>query len=301
MHDDQFDLAEPLVRRLLARQFPVWSRLPISRVDSSGTVNAMFRLGDDKVVRMPFVPDGAADIGLEASWLPRLRPLLPVPIPRLLGVGTPDDDYPLPWLVLDWLPGANPVVERLERPERLASDLAAFVRALRSVPTAGGPSGYRGGTLLPLDASVRRCLAQLEELGTHLGEPRIDITALTSSWRESLAAASWHGDPVWTHGDLLPGNVLVDGGRLVGVLDFAAAGIGDPASDMMAAWSMLPASAREVFRAKADVDDPTWVRGRGWALAQAVIALPYYWRTNEGLASVARRVIAELTSTASSR
>jgi aminoglycoside phosphotransferase (APT) family kinase protein len=204
------------------------------------------------------------------------------------GVGTPDDTYPCPWLVLDWLPGDSPVPGRLQSPELLADDLAAFIIALRQVETRAAPAGYRGGMLDPLDAAVRECLGQVDDL--------VDAVTLTRSWEASLSAAAWAGAPVWVHCDLLAGNVLVnDGGRLAAVLDFAAAGIGDPACDLMAAWAILPASARPAFRAAVGIDDATWSRGRGWALSQAAIALPYYRETNLVMAANSLHILTELT------
>lgn len=290
MHPDEIDIDAGTVRRLLRLQFPEWADLPINRMPSPGTVNAMFRLGDDMLVRAPFVPMGTPGIELEAQWLPRLAPQLPVPIPAVLGVGTPALDYPCPWLVLGWLAGDCPVPGDLEHTDRLARDIAGFLAALRRADTTDAPLGYRGGPLAPLDERVRACLAECEAPFGHL----LDPTALAESWRESLAAGPWHGAPVWVHCDLLPGNVLVENGRLVGVLDFAASGIGDPACDLMAGWSILPASGRRMLRELLDVDEATWARGRGWALAQAVIALPYYRETNPAMAASALRVLTEL-------
>lgn len=289
MHPDEIDIDTGTVRRLLRLQFAAWADLSIERLPSPGTVNAMFRLGEDMLVRAPFVPMGGAGIGLEARWLPRLAPRLPVAIPTVLGIGVPALGYPCPWLVLNWLPGACPVPGRLENPDGLARDIAAFLAALREVDTTDAPRGYRGGSLSALDEPVRACLAACQQ-----SFPQLDFHALTESWRESLAAGAWPGPPVWVHCDLLPGNVLVANGRLAGVLDFAASGVGDPACDLMAGWSILPASGRRMLRGLLEVDDATWRRGRGWALAQAVIALPYYRESNPAMAASALHVLTEL-------
>jgi len=290
MHPDEIDIDAHTVRRLLRVQFPEWAELPITRLPSPGTVNAMFRLGDHMLVRAPFVPMGAAGIELEARCLPRLAPQLPVAIPEVLGVGGPDLGYPCPWLVLRWLPGTCPVPGELSDGEGLARDFAAFLAALRQVDTTDAPRGYRGGALSALDERVRACLEECEE---PFGN-RLDLEALARSWQESLAATPWHSAPVWVHCDLLPGNVLVENGRLAGVLDFAASGVGDPACDLMAGWSILPASGRRMLRDLLGVDDATWARGRGWALAQAVIALPYYRESNPAMAASALHVLTEL-------
>lgn len=311
MHQGEIPIDIALVRALLSEQFPQWAALPLTRVDSSGTVNAMFRLGDQRAVRLPLIESGAASIEREARWLPKLSRQLAgqlgeqlagqpdrqpgeqmtgssphVRIPRIFGVGSPGAGYPCPWLVVDWLPGASPALGGEAGAVALARDLGAFVRALRQVNTADAPAGYRGGSLQPLDAAVNECLAQVEDL--------VDVPALTRLWAESLAAPPWVGAPVWTHGDLLAANILVADQRLSAVLDFGAAGIGDPACDAMAAWSVLPASARPVFREAIGADDAIWMRGRGWALAQAAIALPYYRDTNPGMTASSLHILTEL-------
>lgn len=285
MHPDEFRLDTELVRGLISRQFPAWEDLPIEFV-AQGTVNAMYRLGDDMVVRLPFVERGAAGIEREATWLPRLAPQLTARIPAVLGIGRPDADYPCPWLVLNWLKGQHPVPDRLDDADGLAVDLAGFISELRRLETHGAPKGYRGGPLTALDEPVRECLGQLVDL--------VDVAALTATWEESLAAPAWPGEPVWLHCDLLVGNVLVDGGRLSGILDFAAAGIGDPACDLMVAWSILPSASRAVLRQALHTDDASWARGRGWALSQAAIALPYYRDSNPSMATGSLRILREL-------
>jgi aminoglycoside phosphotransferase (APT) family kinase protein len=272
MHENEIPVDDTIVAGLIASQFPEWAALPLRRLASPGTVNAIYRLGDQLTVRLPFIDGGAEGIRHDAEWLPRLAPKLAVAIPDVRGVGVPDATYPSPWLVVDWLPGVTPAPGEGDIPD----DLAAFILALRQVDTGGAPPAYRGGRLAPLDTDVRECLRQIDDL--------VDVELLTALWSESVDAKPWEAAPVWVHSDLLPGNVLIEAGRLVGVIDFGASGIGDPACDLMAAWSILPPAAREPFRARLDVDDDTWLRGRGWALAQAAIALPYYRETNREMA-----------------
>lgn len=287
-HPDQLPVDEALVHRLLSSQFPEWAELPIERVESSGTVNAMFRLGREMVVRLPFVERGSPDIVREQLWLPRLAPHMSARIPLVLGAGVPDDEYPCAWSVLTWIPGMVPTAGGLADPERLALDLGKFILALRRVDIDGAPRGYRGGAVRLLDEPVRDCIGQVGDL--------VDSGALSAAWDEVLNAPDWDGAPVWVHCDLLRANVLVQDDGLAAVLDFAAAGIGDPASDLMAGWSILPHEARGVFRAALDVDDATWLRGRGWALSQAVIALPYYRETNPVMADDSLRMLQALVS-----
>ncbi|MFH8342177.1 aminoglycoside phosphotransferase family protein [Streptomyces sp. AM6-12] len=286
MHPDELDLDAPLVRRLLARRFPEWSGLPVRRLVSSGTENAMFRLGTELVVRLPRHPGAVPDLAHELRWLPRLGPLLPVAVPEPVGAGEPDEDFPWPWSVYRWLAGSNPVVGTLSEPLRLAEELGRFVRALRRIDAGAAPTGYRGGPLRERNAPTRAAVAELGD--------RIDAEAVTELWERALAAPAHAGPPRWAHGDLSPGNVLVDGGRLGAVIDFGCAGAGDPAVDLMPAWNLLPARARDTFRAAAGADDAEWARGRGWALSVALIQLPYYWDTNPALAENSRHVIAQI-------
>ncbi|CAN5524401.1 aminoglycoside phosphotransferase family protein [soil metagenome] len=284
MHAIEIPLDEQIVRRLVREQFPEWAHLPVS-LAATGTVNAMYRLGDSLVVRLPFVPDSTG-IAFETEWLPKLASGLGVAIPSVLGIGEPSSAYPQPWLVLDWLEGSTALPGGLEHPDGLAVDLADFVSGMRRLDPIGAPTGYRCGSLLALDGDVRACLSQVADL--------VDVESLLRLWDRALAASPWAGSPVWAHGDLLSGNVLVSDGRLSGVLDFAAAGVGDPSCDLMAAWSMLPSHSREVFRAHLDVDDDEWERGCGWALSQAAIALPYYRTTFPAMAAGSLHILGEL-------
>ena len=213
----------------------------------------------------------------EATWLPRLAPHLPLAVPVQLARGRPGDGYPYAWSVYAWLPGenANGTIDDLEL---AAVDLAGFVQALRRIDTTDAHSrrpSSRGAPLAELDEDVRRAIAELGD--------RIDAGAALRVWEESLAAPAWDGDEVWVHGDLLPGNLLVVGGRLSAVIDFGCLNVGDPACDLQPAWNVFAGSSRERYREELDVDEASWLRGRGWALYQAVLALPYYWDTNPGM------------------
>ncbi|MEL4317698.1 aminoglycoside phosphotransferase family protein [Leifsonia sp. YIM 134122] len=289
MHSDELPVDAGLVRRLLSEQFPAWATLPVSPL-ATGTVNAMFRLGDEMVVRLPFVERAAGDILFEQRWLPVLGPALPVRIPRVLATGSPSAEYPCPWLVLDWLPGTPPVpgAAGTDADEALADDIVAFLAGLRRIDTADAPPGYRSGTFHGLAPSVRASIDAIADL--------VDAPSLRRLWDDSLAAAPWTGEPVWTHGDLLSGNLLVEDDRLSGVLDIACAGVGDPACDLLAAWSILQPRARARLRALLGVDDETWRRGRGWAVAQASIALAYYRDTFPQMANTSLHMLREVAA-----
>ncbi|AJT61865.3 hypothetical protein T261_0173 [Streptomyces lydicus] len=287
MHPGLHSLDDDLVRRLVAGQFPRWAGLLVERFPSGGTVNAMYRLGDDMVVRLPLVKGGAEDVSMEQEWLPRLAPRLATAIPEVLGAGEPAEGYPWRWSVYRWLAGENPEAGALSEPVLLAKDLAGFVAEMRSITLPGAPAAYRGGPLASLDASTR---AAIEEL-RGIPEEGVDCDAVAALWEDALRSPGWDGPPVWLHADLMPGNLLVDGGRLTSVIDFGCMGVGDPACDLFPAWNLLPADARDVFREALGVDDATWRRGRGRTLSQALIALPYYRRTNPAMAHNARHVI----------
>jgi aminoglycoside phosphotransferase (APT) family kinase protein len=286
MHADEQHTDAAMVRRLVAAQFPKWSRLSVRAVRSAGTDNAVYRLGERMLVRLPRIERAVADVAHEQRWLPRLAPLLPVAIPRPRGLGTPAEGYPWPWSVYGWLEGENPTVAAIADAGSRAAELAAVVRALQAARLPGAPPAGRGVPLARRDGSTRDAIAALSGM--------IDTDAATAAWRAALAAPEWTGRPVWVHGDLAPGNLLVANGRLTGVIDWAGAGVGDPACDMMVAWNLLPAPDRALFRDAVGADDATWLRGRGWALSVALIQLPYYRRTNPVLAASARHVIGEV-------
>jgi aminoglycoside phosphotransferase (APT) family kinase protein len=288
MHADEVETDVALVRRLLAGQFPRWAGLPVDPVESYGTDHDIYRLGDHLAVRLPRIGWATAQAHTEAKWLPRLAPQLPLALPVQLARGRPAEGYPFEWSVYEWLPGenANGTIGDLEQ---AAVDLAGFVRALRRVDTTGAhprhPHG-RGGPLAQHDEHVRRSVAELGD--------RVDGDAALRSWRASLEAPAWDGPEVWVHGDLLPGNPLVVGGRLSAVIDFGGLNVGDPACDLQPAWNLLAGPSRARFRDELAVDDASWLRGRGWALFQAVVALPYYWDTNPGMVRQASHAVAQV-------
>jgi aminoglycoside phosphotransferase (APT) family kinase protein len=286
---------DTLVRRLLAAQFPQWAGLPLEEFPSGGTVNAVFRLGDGLCVRLPRAAHGAGDVERERCWLPRLAPLLPTVIPEVVAGGTPGEGFPWPWAVQRWLDGDPPVEGRLERPGELAAELGGFVAALRQVSLPGGPPAYRGTPLATVDHETRNALARMRALlDSGVEDFRGGADALTAAWEAALAAPPWDGPPVWLHSDLMPTNLLVRDGRLAAVLDFATAGVGDPACDLIPAWNLLTGESRDVFRRAAGADEAAWARGRGWALSMALIQLPHYRVTNPVVAANARHVIEQV-------
>ena len=289
MHDDEVETDAALVARLVAAQFPEWASLPVEPVASSGTDNAMYRLGAHRSVRVPRVRWAVAPLEREFAWLPRIAPSLPYPVPVPLALGEPGEGCPWPWTVCRWVEGTHPVAGAVEHADRLAADVAAFVRAMRSLDTEGAPHTAWPRPLHEEDDLVRTNLATLRE---ELEPVRADLVAV---WDEALAAAR-ATTLTWIHGDLTPGNLLLRDGRLAGVLDFGAMGVGDPASDLRVAWNLLPPDARVVFRREVGADDATWARARGWVLLQALAQLAYFGGRNPTLVASARHVIAELVA-----
>jgi aminoglycoside phosphotransferase (APT) family kinase protein len=291
MHADEVDIDISLVARLLAGQFPQWADLPLSPVPSAGTDNAIYRLGDDMAVRLPHITWATEQVDQEFLWLPRLSPHLPLAIPLPLALGQPGEGYPWSWSVCRWLEGENAQSQHPADLGQAAHDLADFIAALQRIdavgwPPPGPPDSPRGVALSTRDTPTRAAIAELSG--------RLDTAAVTIAWEAALQEPAWHGPPVWTHGDLLPGNLLVHEGRISAVIDFGCLGVGDPACDLIVAWSLLSAQTRDILRAALSVDEATWGRGRGWALSIGLIALPYYQHTNPVFAATARRMIAEV-------
>ncbi len=269
------------MRRLLAVQHPQWAELPLTPVPSAGTDNALFRLGADLVVRLPVVDWAVDDVAKEQHVLPLLAPHLPLPVPEPVAGGEPGAGFPWPWWVYRWLPGRTPLPA-----DDVAADLARFVVALRSASVAAGPAASRGGPLAPLDAQVREQAPLLADL--------LDPADALAVWEQALEAPPWDGPPVWVHGDLGLGNLLVDeAGRLSAVIDWGACGVGDPAVDLFPAW-LWASPGRDAYRAAVDVDDATWERGRGRALAIALAQLSYYRESNRVLAAQGATVLRSL-------
>jgi aminoglycoside phosphotransferase (APT) family kinase protein len=297
MHFEEVDTTVSLVARLLTRHFPQWADLPITPVDSAGTDNALYRLGNDMVVRLPRIHWAVAQVEKEHYWLPRLSPYLPLAIPVPLAKGVPAEGYPWGWSVYQWLEGRDATVDRVIDQRQAAIDLAQFVSALQRISPGGEPlavdQNSRGLPLATRDKQTREAIAALGGM--------IDADASTALWEAALHGPEWDRAPVLFHGDLLPGNLLVERGRLSAVIDFSGLGIGDPACDLMVAWAMFADEGRRMFRTALSIDDATWTRGRAHALSQALIFIPYYMGTNSVGVSSARHTIDEILADFSAR
>jgi aminoglycoside phosphotransferase (APT) family kinase protein len=267
---------ETLVRRLVTTQFPQWANLPIRSVAAGGWDNRSFRLGEHMLVRLPSAAEYAMQVDKEHRWLPTLAPLLPLPIPTPLAIGEPANGYPWKWSIYGWIDGDPAARGRISDLREFAISLGQFLNALQRIDPAAGPAPgphnfYRGGPLATYDAEARQAIVALKS--------KIDVHAATAAWEAALAT-TWQRSPVWIHGDVSAGNLLVQWGRLGAVIDFGQLGIGDPACDLSIAWTLFEGESREAFRAALPLDAGTWARSRGWILWKALIVAAGLTKTN---------------------
>jgi len=290
MQPGKVDIDASLVSQLVATQFPQWAHLSIRPVEFGGWDNRTFHLGEQMTVRLPSAAAYSLQVEKEQRWLPRLAPQLPLPIPVPLAMGQPADGYPWHWSVYRWLDGEIATTESITDLRQFAIDLARFLIALYRIdPTGGPPPGphnfFRGGSLTVYDGETRQALKTLDG--------QIDTGMAAEVWEAALAS-SWPGPPVWVHGDVSSGNLLVEEGRLSAVIDFGSSAVGDPACDLYIAWTFFDEKSRDTFRAALPLDGATWARGRGWTLWKAMITLAEHMDANPDKAGIARRVINEV-------
>lgn len=276
-----------LVKGLIADQFPQWSHLPVEPVAVSGWDNRTFHLGETMMVRMPSAERYAAQVTKEQLWLPRLARDLPLAIPAPLAMGKPGAGYPWPWSVYEWIEGETAAPERIADIGQFALDLAGFMTALYRIDPTGGPAAgqhnfFRGGELAVYDNEARRAIDALAH--------EIDTTAATMLWEAALET-KWDRPPVWVHGDVASGNLLVRDGRLAAVIDFGSSAVGDPACDLAIAWTLFEGESRALFRRAMALDDGTWQRGAGWALWKAMILVAGHAGAPAAEVTRSRRVI----------
>ncbi len=251
--DDPPVIDTALVRALIAAQFPQWADLPVRPVAESGWDNRTFRLGEDMLVRLPSAAWYAPQVEAEQRWLPVLASQLPLAIPQPVARGEPGEGYPWPWTVGRWIEGETAITTAMANDAAIGADLAAFLSALQGLDASDGPAPgqrnfHRGGALATYDEQTRTAI-------TRLGG-RFDPAAVTAVWEAALAA-KFEGPPVWVHGDVAPGNLLVRDRRLCAVIDFGCMAVGDPACDLAIAWAFLEGDARNAFRAGLPLDAGT--------------------------------------------
>ena len=286
LHRDEVYIDDRLVRRLLRSQFEQWSEQPLSFVTSSGTCNVIYRIGKDLCARIPRQPRDARCLQKELKWLPVLSSHLSLKVPRPITHGSPDAEYPFVWAVYAWLEGETFDAEAFGSRPGIAESLAQFVAELQEIDTADAPRSDRDAALDANDSTVLEAIESLDE--------DIDKEAVRSVWEASVQIPPWEGDDVWIHGDLLPTNMLAWKHHLIAVIDFGLVGVGDPAVDIIPAWSTLRGEARRTFRSALKIDDIIWARARGLALRQALRIIPYYRKSNPEFSALARRTVEEV-------
>jgi len=264
------EITADLAGRLVAVQFPEWADLPVTPVALNGWDNTTFRLGDELAIRLPSGEGYAAAVEKEHRWLPALAPALPLPIPQPVARGRPGSRYPWPWSINRWLVGEPASLGQIADLPTFAADLADFLTALYAIdavdgPPAGAHSAHRGGPLAHFDdEEVPEAIQLLAD--------RVDVDAVSDVWRTALSS-SWVRSPVWVHGDVVGSNLLVVDGVLSAVIDFGCSAVGDPACDLVMAWTFFSGDSSEQFRHHLSLDEATWARGRGWALWKALVTI----------------------------
>ena len=280
-------ISTSLVQHLIAAQFPQYAHLPISPVPFGGHDNRTFHLGPDMSIRLPSGAAYAPKVEKEQYWLPKLAPFLPLPIPKPIAMGKPSADYPYQWSIYSWIEGETASVDHISDMTKFATDLASFLKALHKIDTTGGlvagaHNFYRGGPLRTYDSEIQHALA--------LTQDKSYAKKVTRLWEAALSS-TWQGAPIWVHGDVAIGNLLVKDGHLAAIIDFGGMGIGDPACDLVIAWTFLKGQCRAVFQKALPFDEAMWIRARGWALWKA------FCHPVEGQEEEAQRVIHEALET----
>jgi len=286
MHHDEIEVGPDLVRELVRRQLPQLAGAPLERFASQGTVNAVYRLGDTHVLRLPLTARWH-DIDAEACWLESLRPIVPIDIPEVLAIGEADDIYPWRWGILRWIDGSPWSIDDVDDPVAAAHQIASVIEVLREIDPRSLPCGkpYRRPSLASFDETLRAAVDGARHL--------IDAGAFLAAWDDALAVPDPEDRPLLCHGDLLAGNVLVHDGRVRAVIDWAGVCRADPARELMAAWMLFEGRSRDAFRRHLDVDDDTWRRAKGWVLTR-IFGVAYYETTNPVFSLDARRAIAQV-------
>jgi len=280
-----------LVRALLTEQFPHWSQLPLARLEPAGSDHVIYRLGDTMSVRLPRSDWADGEAAKEHTWLPLLAPRLPLTVPEPLALGAPGPGYAWHWSVTRWLDGTTAAVDGLTDPDLAAAQLADFLRTLQRIPAADTlrPGPHPELTRPPLATRDRATRAAIEAV-----DGVFDSAALTEVWDNALDAPAWDREPVWCHGDFHTGNLLTVDGHVSAVIDFGGLSMGDPACDLVIAYTLLSATTRPRFRTALALDEATWTRGMGWALTTALNAYTSYAATEPRVARQTTRQLTEV-------
>lgn len=293
MHAGELPIDATVARDLIGAQFPQWRGLDVRRVTSSGTVNAIFRLGDRLAARFPLRgADPAAirrELESEAAATRELAAATRFPVPAFVAQGEPGPGYPLPWSVRAWLPGRTGEEDAPSGETAFASDLAEFITAVRAIGTRGRmfAGRGRGGGLKDHDEWMRTCLRESEGL--------LDVRRMTRMWT-TFRELPREAPDVMSHGDLTPGNVLTAQGHLTGVLDVGSHGAADPALDLISAWNLLEAAPRQALRTALRCTNLEWERSKAWAFEQAMGLVWYYADSNPVMSQLGRTTLDRIMS-----
>ncbi|EJS69287.1 acetyltransferase [Bacillus cereus] len=276
-----------LVEKLIQEQFPEWAHLEVKPVKLSGHDNRTFHLGDQMSVRLPSDAAYAPQVEKENKWLPILSKELSLPISAPIAKGNPSEEYPWSWSINKWVEGETVTKENVHDLNEFATDLGSFLVALQSIdasngPIAGAHNFYRGGLISVYDQEAREAIENNKDV--------FDEALLKHFWNLALRS-TWERKPVWVHGDIARGNLLVKDGKLSAVIDFGILGVGDPACDAAMAWTFFDKNSRNIFKEILRMDEETWNRARGWALWKALITYDANKGSNKGGAEESHRVI----------
>jgi aminoglycoside phosphotransferase (APT) family kinase protein len=278
-----------LAYKLIAEQFPKLSHLPITDVERQGHDNRTYRLGNEMLIRMPTDESYALKVPKEQALLPQLAKKLSLSIPIPLHMGKPCADYPYPFSLYKWLPGKsiNLLALTEQQKEVLALDLVAFLQELQAIADLDGPkpgqhNWWRGDHVSVYDQGARTQIAELSDV--------IDEKAAVALW-DKACATKWIKTPVWIHGDLAIGNILMDDGKLSAIIDFGGVAIGDPACDLVIAWTYLSGKSREIFIRKMALDEDTWLRAKAWVLWKATFELCQIADKKSAVAQLQKKII----------
>ncbi|MFI4919676.1 MAG: aminoglycoside phosphotransferase family protein [Legionellales bacterium] len=286
------NITPELARKLIAEQFPEYAHLPITSVEKQGHDNRTYRLGSDMLIRMPTAESYALKVPKEQALLPKIMRHLSVSIPVPIKMGAASQAYPYPFSIYKWLEGVSINLLVLDNGclEKLASDLARFLKELQSIDNVEGPAPgqhnwWRGDHISVYDKGARE---QISELSTV-----IDESKAIKLW-ERACETKWNQPPVWIHGDFAIGNMLLKDSRLSAIIDFGGMALGDPACDLVIAWTFLNEKARDIFFQKMALDEDTWLRAKAWALWKATFELCQVADKNSPNAVIQKRIIEDV-------
>lgn len=281
------NITNEVVKKLIKNQFPEWSTLEIKPVAASGNDNRTFHLGEQMAIRLPSAEPYVPQVEKEQKWLPILAKELSLPISTPIAKGNPTKEYPFPWSINKWLAGETLTLSNINNINQFARDLGEFLVELQSIDANGGPLAgphnfYRGGNIVVYDQETKEAIDQNKDA--------LNAPLLNKIWELALDS-TWKANPVWVHGDIAPGNILVRDGKLSAVIDFGILGVGDPSCDMAIAWTFFDSQSRQIFKETLNADEETWNRARGWALWKTLITFNWDKDSNKKSAEESLEII----------